>query len=62
MNSSMRWLFASARSRLDDEDVLAADVLVDVEVDLAVAETVEDAPPEVDLQIIDDLPGQGRVR
>jgi len=50
------------RSRLDDEHILAADVLVDVEVDLAVAETVEDAPPEIDLQVVDDLPGQGRVR
>ena len=47
---------------LDDEDVLAADVLVDVEMDLAVAEAVQDAVAQVDLEIARDLAGEARVR
>ena len=45
-------------SALDDEDILAPDILVDVEMDLAVAEPFQDALAQVDLQVRGDLPGE----
>ncbi len=46
---------------LDDEDVFAPDVLVDVEVDLPVRKALEHRTAKVDLQVVDDLPGQARI-
>ena len=48
--------------RLDDEDVGAADVLVDLAVVLAVGEVVERQLPERNLEVVADLPGERRMR
>ncbi len=43
---------------LNDEDVRAADVLVDLTEDLAVGEIERLHPPEVQIQVLTDLPDQ----
>ena len=48
--------------RLDDEDVGAADVLVDLERDLGVGEAAQPGLPERHAEELGDLPGQARVR
>ena len=48
--------------RLDDEAVDAADVLADLDVDLAVGEMRDVGPPERDLDELADLVGQRTVR
>ena len=46
ISSSIRWSLAGKRGRLDDEDVLAADVLLDLDEDLHVGEAPHLAPGE----------------
>jgi hypothetical protein len=48
--------------RLDHEDVGAADVLVDLERDLGVRETLQPRVADLDTQELGDLLGQGAVR
>ena len=58
INSSMMLRFTGGPGRLDDEDVAAADVLVQLDADLAVREIADLDGGQLDAEVIGDLLGQ----
>ena len=61
ISSSIRWSFAGIAGRLDDEDVLAADVLHDLDEHLLVGEAPHHALGERNLEIGADRLGEAAI-